>query len=897
MGISHSNINSLHSSHHTRQSSQESFQKQKNDFFIFLKKENKPPVSASFFSENGLSRDILTVTGAEPDVALEVFYALYHTLWPQIEKTSDVSFKDAWTHFIGGNRFKGGICPPEKLILERKIKYIKQILSYSEGEGHIFRNLDQVVSSISDLKQKVLDYPGQLIYKEEIIESLNLLQDFYLKFRAQVKTLVQAILEKEQINASSVSEYDALDDLLEPKAIMMSDMFPHHWAYRISRNKARKLLSMDAFSDKMKSTSSTPFNHRVTALPENTKNPLVFFKANGNPPIQPEKEFMIYSLYKHLQIPVPETALLILTDVFETNSDYFYAVQASEAVIGESPLKAYQNSETFFEREAYVSQVIGALLTNPSDGSFKNFKYSPKYETFISVCNELVFKPELIFDNLVNTRSMLYFMPEIDLAIPESVKAFFMTLDPHLMILLWLQDLSQKNRDYQILFARLPFQKTRCLYQNLLPHNKVPSLETRLQKGLLVDPDLPFDSFYPQVLVSQSLMVKIAEKLQRIEKTLQNPHLVNTQALFEEISPALGKFYRKLRLESSDLEAAMEALWGDKKDGVDYSSISSLLDQEEFSCLSKNVIEQQNNIESFPEVFFEEYKSILASRRSSLDNFIRRHNHRRKKNVLNLQGALNELRLLIQEGLIDSQSIRDIVDFCYNISKMKITDHDQTLVKELTSLFSNLPHAELKWLFTLEKYFRRANHDVLKEHISFSIPVNGAFMKQRTFILTKSEKKYLFDQQGNIKKNMSLTGRSPVTSFPKRNPYFYLKQYPEFPGYEFATTLFMRLLGIQRSPYHDLLIIDSKYPVLLTQKINGQPVLCAWHDPQAFSNLDPFHIGLLIISAILLNPEDGKEDNFILTLFTSNTLLSWSLRNFFLFSSFLVSPQYQTNLG
>ena len=307
---------------------------QDKDFFCFLQKdEEKFSVSPSFFSANGLRQDIIKVTADEPDICLEVFYALYNTLWPQIEKQSSVSLKDAWTNFLGGSLFKGVLCPPEKLLGRKKPKDIKKILSQNEGEEQLFQGLDRVLNSISHLRQKIVNYPDQLLQKEEIIASLDLVEGFYQGYRNQVKTLGQA---------SSVSEYDELLDLLEPKAIMMSDIFPNHWVYRIPRNIAQKLLSLDENRRPLENYSSEAATHRVTALPEKNEasEPLVYFKANGGTPLQPEKEFMLYSLYRHLEIPVPETALIILTDVFENTSDYFYAVQASEAVIGTSALEA-----------------------------------------------------------------------------------------------------------------------------------------------------------------------------------------------------------------------------------------------------------------------------------------------------------------------------------------------------------------------------------------------------------------------------------------------------------------------------------------------------------------------------------------------------------------------------
>ena len=193
---------------------------------------------------------------------------------------------------------------------------------------------------------------------------------------------------------------------------------------------------------------------------------------------------------------------------------------------------------------------------------------------------------------------------------------------------------------------------------------------------------------------------------------------------------------------------------------------------------------------------------------------------------------------------------------------MNESDH---LIKEMTSLLSSLPSAELKWMLTLEKYFFRPDSYVSKELKPFSFAVTGAFLKERMFVLTESAKQEIFDEQGNLKKNPSLTGRSNVTCFPLKDPEFFRKQYPEFPGYEFANILFPRLLGITQLPHQDLIIVNNSYPVLLLERISGTPVFRVWQDPHAFSNLDPIPTGLLIISTILLNPEDGKEDNFILS--------------------------------
>lgn len=77
----------------------------------------------------------------------------------------------------------------------------------------------------------------------------------------------------------------------------------------------------------------------------------------------------------------------------------------------------------------------------------------------------------------------------------------------------------------------------------------------------------------------------------------------------------------------------------------------------------------------------------------------------------------------------------------------------------------------------------------------------------------------------------------------------------------------MEKLSIEGLPYSELLRVKgtTAYPVLISQAVKGKVVKDIWHDDAQFQHLDPHHTALQILSAILLNPEDGKEDNFILS--------------------------------
>ena len=344
----------------------------KHDMFSFFKSGENPLRPSSFFSQNDLSQDIIKVTDAEPDICLEVFCALYHVLWPQIERQSSIPLKEAWTNSFGNSTLKGIFWSPEKLIGDPQ--EVKTGFSENDGEKHVFRYLDDAVESILNLKTKLEEYTGEIFQRDEIMASLELVQEFYSDFRSKVKDLVKRIIEKESMDKNPMAEYHALENLLEPKAMMTSDIFAGHWAYCIPRKKAQKLLSLDKWKNPTKNHSNGESIYRIAALPEKTETsePLVYFKANRPTAIQPEKEFMLYSLYRELQTPVPETALLVLMNVFGDDPNYYYVVQASKVVTGESALEAWKSQEKIFEEKAEVEQARG----NPSDGKFKDFKIS-----------------------------------------------------------------------------------------------------------------------------------------------------------------------------------------------------------------------------------------------------------------------------------------------------------------------------------------------------------------------------------------------------------------------------------------------------------------------------------------------------------------------------------------
>lgn len=99
----------------------------------------------------------------------------------------------------------------------------------------------------------------------------------------------------------------------------------------------------------------------------------------------------------------------------------------------------------------------------------------------------------------------------------------------------------------------------------------------------------------------------------------------------------------------------------------------------------------------------------------------------------------------------------------------------------------------------------------------------------------------------------------------------YFKVYPELPGLEEAVGSFTRRLLGFGAPYTELINLDST-PVLVSQGIQGPTLLDAMKNKlHLLADLDERDLSGLIIVAMLINPEDGKPDNYVIEEHPTNS--------------------------
>jgi hypothetical protein len=98
-----------------------------------------------------------------------------------------------------------------------------------------------------------------------------------------------------------------------------------------------------------------------------------------------------------------------------------------------------------------------------------------------------------------------------------------------------------------------------------------------------------------------------------------------------------------------------------------------------------------------------------------------------------------------------------------------------------------------------------------------------------------------------------------------------VKSVGALPGMEEAISVFIRKMVPEGAPYSELFILFNKlgckWPVLVSQGVEGRTLRDVLEkDPSILHHLEPKRLSYLLLATMLINPEDGKRDNYILAL-------------------------------
>lgn len=344
-----------------------------------------------------LEDHILQVTQAEPDVLRQVHWQLERLLSSYFQEDREIreGWKFLWQYMLKD---------PENLIAKGACRDLlrcrRDTSSFVLSSNHeIFRDLYQAVDDLEKFKHLLKDKTENLRLKasqhQKMVFYIEKLVQFYGAYRDRFIQMFQ----------EGLSDMDILH-FLEPKATLITQGSRF---YRILQETAYTILHMDERGRPLlphSPESADVSNHMVSVLPKEKEASLkVYFKRTGNPPLNPFTEFIVKSFYDLLEIPLPATEIVIIDRVkFDDHyNSEMYGLQASQGILGMTGKQLLRSSSLMewlptLDHTHYARQVIGALLTCPSDGKPDNFihAYLGKGQYgFISIDNDEVFKSSL----------------------------------------------------------------------------------------------------------------------------------------------------------------------------------------------------------------------------------------------------------------------------------------------------------------------------------------------------------------------------------------------------------------------------------------------------------------------------------------------------------------------
>jgi hypothetical protein len=202
-----------------------------------------------------------------------------------------------------------------------------------------------------------------------------------------------------------------------------------------------------------------------------------------------------------------------------------------------------------------------------------------------------------------------------------------------------------------------------------------------------------------------------------------------------------------------------------------------------------------------------------------------------------------------------------IVMGAYNMSSSALKAYhwiQQKNKKDISQAFKDLQrrNQRVNWAVTLEELF-----PPYKGQGEF---ITSASRGQRSLLPEIQE------QLEDPERRMPF-GRRKVIRVDYHGQTAYLKFLPELPGLEEAIGEFARQTIGFGAPHGDLFRWFDDTPVWISQGIEGDNLHQVLKDnPEKLESLDPVSTAQMILMAMLVNPEDGKPDNYIISPLPDN---------------------------
>jgi len=798
-----------------------------------------------YFSSKSLADTILELTNAELDVPLQAVQRLDSLLLPQFPSQShNWPLLKAWNQILESYSKDGVFYPPEHFFNGHRPNAL--INMTTEIRKEIFKPLDQFIQALDILLNQV-QKSTSLDHKDEITSTLSELKTFYSSYQGQVLNLLSNINLKR--HHSYDQELADLTNLLKPKALLFGDIFPHGPAFRVSQELCQGIIKLDEDKRLMENTtSSLPFQEPQGA---NKPEPRVIFKHSSSLLKQLGQDELVCALYRILDIPIPCKSLVVFSNISPDN-DNFYLLEAFEAINPALILEDILLCSDWPEKhhQTFCLQALGTLLTSPSNANPFSFIYDPTKYGLIPIKMSSAFNPALSppTENntyMIQTKSLVYLLRGMDRPLPSALRNSLQNLSPDFFILTWLKILYQRKQYRSRLISGCLLQIRRGDMGNDGPEPLINHL---------------LDSLSQPYNIPETLVDSIKGKLELIIKTVSAKSLyITPQNLLMTIFPTLGIHYKELRSKIANPIDAWWALLDSDPALLEYFPL-----EQETKDLTKD------NFVGIQDLYLSASRGYLKNNSEILDKFVQKFTERFANNKqINSVEVLRELLVYIELGIKECQDPKKFVDLWYKVRKD--IPQESPLNEICDQLFSSVENQEIQWYMTIEKNFPRGWQMSNPEgwHTESPLEVRGATIGKRQ--LSEELIEEVLDEKGSLCREIIYNGNRCITKFPAKShrPIFYFKKGPEISGYEYAVTMFLREFGVEGVPFCELLVMkdpkEGLYSALLVQAVGGEVLEKIWEDDMVFGGLESEHTQLLILGSMLLNPEDGRGSNFVLT--------------------------------
>ncbi len=596
-----------------------------------------------------------------------------------------------------------------------------------------------------------------------------------------------------------------------------------------------------------------------------------------------------------------------------------YVVQASDHVDGIS-LQEYielvaKGSMSYedIDKDSFSEQVLFSLLTNPSDGTPGNFmvRTTKKPYTIVAIDNDMALGPEMVFvsehqKHSIEVKNVLYCLPLMDKPISTAAKKTILALDPLVVTVEWLAHLYKQEQSYNAL--------TTTQYSNakkgLIPYL---SHENYAQSLLL------------PLMFSEAVLKNLQKKLSCIQEFLQNKPQATHKELFKELIPTVYDFYDALQKRHQDegIIGIFRHICNSNYEQVFIEDVvkkphraSSVIPK--YSTKEENITQALLRILQFTDLKHVRQKGLFIQtilnhfsgivdpsalhpswyKEKLLFQLLKEHaSHHVISFILTLgidrettndqestllhvalecDHPIEVIQLFLTKSLINSQDVKKITPLDISMEKNNIVAF-KLLIDAGASQCSTTIASKF-----FQKYLRNhglqnsclkliSRNQELAWQASFELmfpPTGDGPAVSTTHYLKRVLRTPIKDQvvENDGFKSYAQHGNHIVARAIGDQPFrqeIYFKIYPELPGVEESVGAFTRKLIGYGAPFTELIRLGD-IPILLSQGIKGKPLIDIMRqNPTELKKLDERDLSGLIIAAMLINPEDGKPDNYL----------------------------------